>query len=467
MKKNLRFNEVIKSIIITGDLCLLNVIFISLYHNFDYQTLGYDFKNAFPELLVVLNLVYLLCNYSKGIILHERIVRPERIVLYAIRNTILHALVFISIITLADIGTVSARFFVSFYSIFFFCLAGYRLSFRYFLKRYRKYGGNSRSVILIGSNRSMLELYEEMAGDPTNGFRIIGYFNDLPSDSFPASIPYLGTPEEVVAYLENNPIEQVYCGLPSTRGDEILPIINYCENHLIRFFNIPNLRNYLHRRVHFEMFGNVPIFTIREEPLMQLENRIIKRTFDLFFSLLFLCTLFPFIYIIIGIAIKVSSPGPIFFKQKRSGENGEEFWCYKFRSMRVNKDCDKQQATKNDPRKTKLGDFLRKSSIDELPQFINVLLGQMSVVGPRPHMLRHTEEYSRMIDKYMVRHLIKPGVTGWAQVTGFRGETKELWQMEGRVERDIWYLEHWSFLLDIYIIYKTVKNVVCKDQKAY
>lgn len=467
MKKNLRFNEVIKSIIIIGDLCLLNVIFISLYHNFDYQTLGYGFKNAFPELLVVLNLVYLLCNYSKGIILHERIVRPERIVLYAIRNTILHALVFISIITLADIGTVSARFFVSFYSIFFFCLAGYRLSFRYILKKYRKYGGNSRSVVLIGSNRSMLELYEEMAGDPTNGFRIIGYFNDLPSDSFPASIPYLGTPGKVVAYLQYNQIEQVYCGLSSTRGDEILPIINYCENHLIRFFNIPNLRNYLHRRVHFEMFGNVPIFTIREEPLMQLENRIIKRTFDLLFSLLFLCTLFPFIYIIIGIAIKVSSPGPIFFKQKRSGENGEEFWCYKFRSMRVNKDCDKQQATKNDPRKTKLGDFLRKSSIDELPQFINVLLGQMSVVGPRPHMLRHTEEYSRMIDKYMVRHLIKPGVTGWAQVTGFRGETKELWQMEGRVERDIWYLEHWSFLLDIYIIYKTVKNVVCKDQKAY
>lgn len=467
MKKNLRFHKVIKSIIITGDLCLLNVIFISLYCKFDYQTLGYVFKNALPQLLVVLNLVYLLCNYSKGIILHERIVRPERIVLYAIRNTVLHAFVFISIITLADIGTASARFFISFYSIFFFCLACYRLSFRYILKKYRRYGGNSRSVVLIGCNKTMIELYEEMAGDPTNGFRIIGYFNDLPSESFPASIPYLGVPGEVVAYLQGNLIEQVYCGLPSTRGDEILPIINYCENHLIRFFSIPNVRNYLHRSVHFEMFGNVPIFTIREEPLIQLENRILKRAFDLFFSLLFLCTLFPFIYIIVGIAIKASSPGPVFFKQRRSGENGREFWCYKFRSMRVNKNCDKQQATKNDPRKTRLGNFLRKSSIDELPQFINVLLGQMSVVGPRPHMLKHTKEYSELIDKYMVRHLIKPGVTGWAQVTGFRGETKELWQMQGRVERDIWYLEHWSFLLDIYIIYKTVKNVVCKDKEAY
>jgi len=135
--------------------------------------------------------------------------------------------------------------------------------------------------------------------------------------------------------------------------------------------------------------------------------------------------------------------------------------------MRVNKDSDKVQATLNDPRKTRLGNFMRKTNIDELPQFINVLLGDMSVVGPRPHMLKHTEEYSKLIDKYMVRHLVKPGITGWAQVTGFRGETRELWQMEGRVERDIWYLEHWTFMLDLYIIYKTVKNAVKGEKEAY
>ena len=135
--------------------------------------------------------------------------------------------------------------------------------------------------------------------------------------------------------------------------------------------------------------------------------------------------------------------------------------------MRVNIDSDKLQATANDPRKTKIGDFIRKTSIDELPQFINVLLGQMSVVGPRPHMLKHTEGYSHLIDKYMVRHLVKPGITGWAQVTGYRGETKELWQMEGRVQRDVWYLEHWTFLLDLYIIYKTVRNAVRGEKEAY
>ena len=154
----------------------------------------------------------------------------------------------------------------------------------------------------------MTELYQEMTGDPTTGFRITGYFCDVPSDDFPEDVPYLGQPKEVVTYLQQHHIEQVYCCLPSARSHEILPIINYCENHLIRFYSVPNIRNYLHRRMHFEMFGNIPVLTIREEPLAQMENRLLKRAFDLFFSLVFLCTVFPFVYIIIGTAIKLSSP---------------------------------------------------------------------------------------------------------------------------------------------------------------
>ena len=153
--------------------------------------------------------------------------------------------------------------------------------------------------------------------------------------------------------------------------------------------------------------------------------------------------------------------------QERSGENGQTFRCIKFRSMRVNADADRVQATRDDPRKTRFGDFLRRSSIDELPQFINVLRGDMSIVGPRPHMLQHTEQYSKLINKYMVRHLIKPGITGWAQVTGYRGETHSLSQMEGRVRRDIWYLENWSLLLDIRIIFMTVWNALRQDENAY
>lgn len=175
----------------------------------------------------------------------------------------------------------------------------------------------------------------------------------------------------------------------------------------------------------------------------------------------------PLVFIPVAIAIKLSSPGPIFFKQKRTGYRGREFYCYKFRTMRVNKSADTQQATKNDPRKTRVGDFLRRTSIDELPQFINVFIGNMSVVGPRPHMLKHTEQYSHLIKKYMVRHYIKPGITGWAQINGFRGQTEELWQMEQRVEHDVWYIEHWNPLLDLKIIFRTVTNAIHGEKNAF
>lgn len=467
MKQILRFNKIIKSIIIAGDLCILNALFITLYYVLDTDTQRILLSDSLPQLLVLLNLVYLLCNYSKGVVLHRRIVRADHIVMRAVRNTFCHAVVFISLITLVHFGSLSTRFLVIFYTAFLALLVSYRLIFRHFVKIYRRKGGNRRTVALVGDGSNMVELYEEMTADPTSGFKVVGYFAEHPSDNYPKECRYLGTPQEVIPYLKKSKAEQLYCGLASSHSKEILPIISYCENNLIHFYSVPNVRNYLKRRMHLELIGNVPVLDIRQEPLAQPENRLAKRLFDIVFSLLFLCTIFPIIFIIIGLAIKITSPGPIFFKQKCSGEENKEFWCYKFRSMRVNKDSDKVQATLNDPRKTRLGNFMRKTSIDELPQFINVLLGDMSVVGPRPHMLKHTEEYSKLIDKYMVRHLVKPGITGWAQVTGFRGETKKLWQMEGRVERDIWYLEHWTFMLDLYIIYKTVKNAVKGEKEAY
>jgi putative colanic acid biosynthesis UDP-glucose lipid carrier transferase len=163
----------------------------------------------------------------------------------------------------------------------------------------------------------------------------------------------------------------------------------------------------------------------------------------------------------------MQSPGPLLFRQRRTGMDGKDFWCLKFRSMHVNADSDRVQATKDDPRKFPFGNFMRKTNIDELPQFWNVLRGDMSIVGPRPHMLAHTEQYSALIGKYMVRHFVKPGITGWAQVTGFRGETSELWQMEGRVERDIYYIQHWSIWFDLRIIWMTIKTCFKIDKNAF
>ena len=468
MQEVQRFNKVLKSCVLLGDLILLNL----LLWGFE-QFLGNRFwcENCGSILqgMALITLCYLLCNMHSGVILHRSVVRPEQIMVRVLRNMVPFVLLSVCILLLFHFEFSHSRLFGLFYIVLILVIVSYRLAFRYFLELYRKQGGNVRKVILIGSHENMQELYHAMTDDPTSGYRVLGYFEDFPSDRYPSDVSYLGHPQEVNNFLKQNVgrVDQLYCSLPSARSAEIVPIINYCENHLVRFFSVPNVRNYLKRRMHFEMLGNVPVLSIRREPLELLENRIVKRTFDIVCSTLFLCTIFPFIYIIVGVAIKMSSPGPIFFKQKRSGEDGKEFWCYKFRSMRVNAQCDTLQATEHDPRKTRIGQIIRKTSIDELPQFINVFKGDMSIVGPRPHMLKHTQEYSLLINKFMVRHFVKPGITGWAQVTGYRGETKELWQMEGRVMRDIWYIEHWTFLLDLYIMYKTVYNAIHGEKEAY
>ena len=468
MQEVQRFNKVLKSLVLFGDLILLNLLLwgfnLFLGTRFWCIHCGSIFQG-----MTLITLCYLLCNMHSGVILHRPVVRPEQIMIRVLRNMV--PFVFLSVCTLLvfHFHFSHSRYFGLFYVALIIVIISYRLISRHLLEIYRKKGGNVRKVVLVGSHENMQELYHAMTDDPTSGYRILGYFEDFPSDRYPQDVPYLGQPSDVNLFLEKHvgEISQLYCSLPSVRSAEIVPIINYCENHLVRFFSVPNVRNYLKRRMHFELLGNVPVLSIRCEPLESLENRIIKRAFDIVCSGLFLCTVFPFVYIFFGIAIKLSSPGPVFFKQKRSGEDGREFWCYKFRSMKVNTQCDTLQATENDPRKTRIGEIMRKTSVDELPQFINVLKGDMSIVGPRPHMLKHTEEYSNLINKFMVRHFVKPGITGWAQVTGYRGETKELWQMEGRVQRDIWYIEHWTFLLDLYIMYKTVYNAIRGEKEAY
>ena len=468
MQEVQRFNKVLKSCVLLGDLILLNLLLWG-FELFFGNRFWCESCGSILQGMALITLCYLLCNMHSGVILHRSVVRPEQIMIRVLRNMVPFVLLSVCLLLLFHFEFSHSRLFGLFYIVLIVVIVSYRLAFRYFLELYRKQGGNVRKVILIGSHENMQELYHAMTDDPTSGYRVLGYFEDFPSDRYPSDVSYLGHPQEVNNFLEQNVgrVDQLYCSLPSARSAEIVPIINYCENHLVRFFSVPNVRNYLKRRMHFEMLGNVPVLSIRREPLELLENRIVKRTFDIVCSTLFLCTIFPFIYIIVGVAIKMSSPGPIFFKQKRSGEDGKEFWCYKFRSMRVNTQCDTLQATEHDPRKTRIGEIIRKTSIDELPQFINVFKGDMSIVGPRPHMLKHTQEYSQLINKFMVRHFVKPGITGWAQVTGYRGETKELWQMEGRVMRDIWYIEHWTFLLDLYIMYKTVYNAIHGEKEAY
>lgn len=454
----------IKLPVIIGDLFLLNLSWIFALTLFPQPA----YVAHSLEIFACLNICFIPGLSWFGVILSSRIVPYEEIIRRVFYVVLCHIGFFTLIQTVCSYGLLPLRLTGVFYISLTVALMLWRYICRMAVKITRGHGRNSRRVIIVGSKDNALEVYHEMVDNSSTGYRVLGFFSNHDDKALPGNTPCLGSVDEALPWLKRHPVNEVYCCLSTDRYlEEIFPIMDYCENNFVRFYYVPNLRNYMKRAMNLELLGNVPILYIREEPLRQVSNRFVKRAFDVTVSGVFLCTLFPFVYLFVALGIKLTSKGPVFFIQERSGENGRTFGCIKFRSMRVNDEADRVQATKNDPRKTRFGSFLRKSSIDELPQFINVLKGEMSIVGPRPHMLQHTELYSKLVNKYMVRHLIKPGITGWAQVTGYRGETHELSQMEGRVRRDIWYLENWSLLLDIRIMLLTVWNALKRDENAY
>lgn len=459
-----RYDSMIKATVMAVDILLLNFLWWLFCDLADASICIVLLQSH-----ILITTIYFSCTIKNGIILHQRKVRSYQIFAHVVRNVILLA-------CLATPALYFGHFFMPSWDMYFLFLLALVLSItvariliRYFLTSIRRGSHTKNGVIFVGSSSNNIEIYRELTDDFSFGNTIVGYFDNEKNDNFPDQCRYLGTPEDVIPFLESNNkrIRCLYCCLPSREKDTILPIINYCENNIVRFYSVPNLRNYLSHRVSFSLIGNVPCLSLHDEPLSWIGNRFLKRTFDIVFSLLFLCTLFVPILFVVTIITKLTMPGPVFFRQKRTGLNGKDFYCLKFRSMKVNADADILQATRDDPRKTRWGNFMRRTSIDELPQFINVLLGDMSVVGPRPHMLMHTEKYSNIIDRYMVRHYVKPGVTGLSQVNGFRGETKNITQMEERVKCDVWYIENWRFSLDLYIILRTVTNIFKGEENAY
>ncbi len=337
-----------------------------------------------------------------------------------------------------------------------------RLIERWLVKKLRQSGYNTRYVTLVGSDKELLHLYKKLTSNSTYGYKVRSIYGDIEGLSQNGSVhdfeSLLSQPEDLKLG------DEVYMCVSRKERELIERTANMCNHFMSKFYYLPTAEEKLNLQP--IPIDDIGVMTTYTSPLEEPLNRLLKRIFDIVFSILCLiptALLLPFIVTV----IKRQSPGPVFFRQLRTGLNGHDFYCYKFRSMHVNADADRLQATEDDPRKFPFGDFMRKTNIDELPQFWNVLLGDMSIVGPRPHMLAHTEQYDKLIGKYMVRHFVKPGITGWAQVTGFRGETRELWQMEGRVERDIWYIQHWSTWLDMRIIWMTAKTIFKRDKNAY
>ncbi|MDQ3100580.1 MAG: exopolysaccharide biosynthesis polyprenyl glycosylphosphotransferase [Bacteroidota bacterium] len=325
-----------------------------------------------------------------------------------------------------------------------------------------------KDLIIVGDGPAAEEIFQYCEDQTVRGYRFCGIFNNSPLTGVLGQ-RQIGDIEAAKAYAIQNRIDIVYCALPGTRRAEITELMEFCERNTIRFRVIPSAESFIPvvKTSDLEFHGAVPVSKLRREPLDITLNRRVKRAFDITFSLGVILFIFTWLFPILALLVKLSSRGPVFFKQMRLGRDNTEFVCWKFRSMRMNKEADSKQATKNDPRVTAVGSFLRKSNLDEMPQFINVLFGHMSIVGPRPHPLRLNDQYRDIIDKYMVRHFVRPGITGWAQVNGFRGETRTPELMERRVELDVWYLENWSFWLDLMIVMKTVTNMFGKDPNAY
>lgn len=339
------------------------------------------------------------------------------------------------------------------------------------IKCLRRLGHNIRHAVIIGADTNARNLYGELInGQVMTGYIIDGFFTSLPDFKLPDGAKYLGCVSHFFEWIKSNHPDEIYCSIPPSSDPELVNrIVSICNEQFIDFFYVPTMDGYPHRKMTISNVGKVNIVKLREEPLNSPDAKFIKRIADIVFSLLFLITIYPFVLIFVSLGnLLMDNRGPLYFRQERTGYNGRDFRIYKFRSMKVNTDADTLQATENDPRKTRFGNFLRRSSIDELPQFINVLRGEMSIIGPRPHMKYHTDTYGRLIKDYMVRHLAKPGITGWAQVNGCRGETKTTEEMAKRVEYDIWYIEHWSPWLDADIVIRTIWQLFPgRDKQAY
>ncbi|PVX45898.1 putative colanic acid biosynthesis UDP-glucose lipid carrier transferase [Flavobacterium sp. 103] len=337
---------------------------------------------------------------------------------------------------------------------------GFKLFIYFFLRKYRIiFGGNFRTVVLVGKEKSTNPLQQFFEENPDYGYKLIKVF-DLESHKS----EYL---EECFQFILDNKIDEIYCSMTDLLSKQIEDFIFFADNNLKTLKFIPNQKQLLSLNSVFEYYDYIPVISQRTISLDESLHKIIKRIFDVVFSTIIILGILSWLTPILAIIIKIDSKGPLFFVQKRNGLNSREFNCFKFRSMEINELADIEQVSKNDARITKVGKFIRKTSMDELPQFFNVLLGDMSVVGPRPHMVSHTNMYAERIDKFMVRHFIKPGITGLAQTKGFRGEVETDNDIINRVRYDIFYIEKWSLLLDFKIIFNTIYNTLKGDKKAY
>lgn len=446
------FSKYISPLLIVSDLSLINLIVFWVA----------DANYIKPSFLIYINLGWLFIAYFFDYYKVFRTTHFLKVLYLYLMQSSIFFLTFFTYFSLFKEGIEVNNQFKVIASII---IATFSLKFIYFylLKWYRLKGKNFRRVVVIGQDESSKKIINFFKSESDYGFRFIGFFSDKES----RSKDYKGTIKESLNFILKNGIQEVYCSRSSLNLEAIKKFIKFGDQHSITVKILPDTKDLYSKSLDLEYYGVLPVLKTNKLPFHFPETHIIKRIFDVVFSLIVIIFLLSWLTPLLWILIKLDSRGSVFFFQERTGFKGDKFYCYKFRSMEINKFSDQKQVSEDDHRITKVGKFLRKTSMDELPQFFNVLLGDMSVVGPRPHMKSQSLQFEKEVSNFIKRHQIKPGITGLAQISGYRGEIQKKSDIENRVRLDIFYMENWSFFLDIKIVIQTVLNVFKGDEKAY
>lgn len=456
------YNKYIKPLHATGDaasILLSSAVATILLDGMGAST----FIAPHLEFLLYSLLAWYTCAYLLGVYKFHRIVQTAKVFQSVLKVMVLYILLMEAILSILQIHYFSREFLIYHYAILAGLVAFYRLVVIYLLRYFRKQGYNKRFVVIVGMGKAGRELQRFFHTHPEYGYSFQGYFDDKSV----GETEVLGSIEDVEPYLEEHHVDEIYCSPFELGRHQVIRLMNYADDHLIRIKFLPEPGTFPHSHLKLDVYDMLPVLVFRTIPLDDTFNKAVKRAFDIAFSSLVIVFFLSWLIPLLALLIKLDSKGPVFFGQERSGINYKTFRCWKLRSMYVNNEANSLLARRGDNRITPIGAFLRKTSLDELPQFFNVFMGQMSIVGPRPHMLKVNQEYALVAEKYMVRHFIKPGITGLSQVRGYRGDTSEDYQIRGRVKLDIFYLENWSFFLDLKIIFFTVYNMLRGEDNAF
>lgn len=422
-------------------------------------------------LLISLLIIWFFTTKSTGLYHEFRSRNISFEIISIIKNVIVLSISTIIILFLLKEEKLSRIFVAYFISLSFILLSIEKFLVRALLNYLRRRGRNLRNLLIVGAGEVGMNFYDLVRQNAHFGYRLMGFLDDSGKASLNGQ--YLGNIDKLDTILNEKTVDDVIVALPNYATNRIEEVIRICEKHTTRVKIIPDYFKFVSSKYNVTMFGRFPIISVREDRINELHWRILKRSFDILFAVIIYVLIFSWAWPLITLLIKINSPGPVLYKQERWGRDNKKFITYKFRSM-VDESCSEtdengkyMQAVKNDPRVTKIGKFLRMTNLDELPQFWNVLKGEMSIVGPRPHPISLNMESKDKIHLYMLRHLVKPGITGWAQVNGLRGSTTDPKLMQKRIDHDIWYIENWSIWLDFQIIALTIWNMIKGDPNAY